>query len=71
MWMYCAEVSTEIIAKIFGHSDTRTTIRYLGLDYDDMSDAMQKYARYQKGAICPKVGQIGPEPGQESGGTGI
>jgi len=61
----------EVIAKIFGHSDTRTTIRYLGLDHDDMRLAMEQYARYQKGAFVPEEVQIGIEPVKECGGTGI
>lgn len=69
--MHRAGVKTEQIARIFGHSDTRTTIRYLGLDHDDMSAAMQKYARYQKCAIVPEEVQIDVRPGEESGGTGI
>ena len=69
--MHRAGVKTEQIARIFGHSDTRTTIRYLGLDHDDMSAAMQKYARYQECASVPKVVQIDSEPDSVSGGTGI
>jgi integrase len=69
--MYRAEVPLEVIAKIFGHTDTRTTIRYLGLDHNDMSAAMTNYARYQKCAFVPKTVQIDHEPVIESGGTGI
>jgi integrase len=69
--MYRAGVPLELIAKIFGHSDTRTTIRYLGLDSDDMRLAMQQYARYQKGTFVPEEVQIGLEPDSVSGGTGI
>jgi len=64
-------VKTEQIARIFGHTDTRTTIRYLGLDLDDMRLAMEQYARYQKGAIVPKVVQIEAQPVDGCGGTGI
>ena len=53
--MYRLGVPLEVIARIFGHSDTRTTIRYLGLDHDDMSAAMQQYAKYQKCAFVPQV----------------
>ena len=69
--MYHAKVPLEVIAKIFGHSDTRTTIRYLGLDHDDMRLAMEQYARYQEGAFVPEEVQIRPEPVKECGGTGI
>lgn len=64
--MHSAGVPIEDIARIFGHRDTKTTLRYLGLDYDDMSDAMTLYAQYQKAPIVPKMVQIGP--GQEIGG---
>jgi hypothetical protein len=32
--MYRAGVPIEIIARKFGHSDTRTTMHYLGLDFE-------------------------------------
>jgi hypothetical protein len=37
--MYLSGVRLEKIAKIFGHADTRTTIRYLGPDFEDMDEA--------------------------------
>lgn len=37
-----------------GHSDTRTTICYLGLDYEDQSNAMTKYAQFQKDLVAQK-----------------
>ncbi len=47
--MMCnAGVSIENIANIIGHSDTKTTIRYLGLDFDDMGDALSQYHNYMK-----------------------
>ena len=49
--MYRSGVSIEIIARIFRHSDTRTTKHYLGFDYEDMSNAMSIYAQYQKEAM--------------------
>lgn len=67
--MYRAGVRLEVIARIFGHSDTRTTIRYLGLDFEDMSEAMQAYAEYQKGPV-PKMVQI-PDSQKKSGRAGI
>lgn len=54
--MYHAGVRIEVIGRIFGHTDTKTTIRYLGLDLDDMSDAFSQYAEYMK---CPKKGTFG------------
>ena len=55
--MYRAGVRIEQIARIFGHADTRTTIHYLGLDYDDMSDAMTLYAQYQETPVVPQMVQ--------------
>jgi integrase/recombinase XerD len=54
--MYRAGVPTEEIARLYGHSDTRTTIHYLGLDLEDLSGAMMKYADYQASLIVPKNG---------------
>lgn len=55
--MYRAGVRLEEISRIFGHADTRTTILYLGLNFDDMSDAMRIYAQYQKMSFEPKMVQ--------------
>ena len=55
--MYRSGVRLEQIARILGHADTRTTIKYLGLDFEDMSDAMQQYAQYQKISYEPKMVQ--------------
>lgn len=54
--MYRAGVAIEIIARKFGHSDTRTTMKYLGLDFEDLSAAETLYATYQASKICPKMG---------------
>jgi hypothetical protein len=59
--MHRAGIPIEDIANIFGHRDTKTTLHYLGLDQDDMSLAMKKYAQYRKTCIFPKV-----EKNQES-----
>jgi integrase len=64
--MHRSGAKLEQIAKIFGHADTRTTINYLGLDFEDMSDAMIKYAQYQKTLIEPKTVHF--ETSQEIGG---
>jgi integrase/recombinase XerD len=53
--MHRAGVPIEDIANIFGHRDTKTTLHYLGLDQDDMSLAMKKYAQYRKTCIFPKM----------------
>jgi integrase len=64
--MYRAGVRIETIARIFGHSDTRTTIKYLGLDHEDMKPAMSAYAEYQRNILCPKSGTFALS--QEIGG---
>lgn len=53
--MYRAGVKIEEIARIFGHSDMRTTMRYLGLDMEDMSNAMNRLASYQASTYFPKT----------------
>lgn len=65
--MWRAGVKLETIARIFGHSDTRTTMKYLGLDHEDMSDAMCQYAQYQKAVIFPKTEKTALEPDVVSG----
>lgn len=35
-------ISLPVIARILGHESTTTTMKYLGLDLDDMTDAMNK-----------------------------
>lgn len=68
--MYRSGVKLEQIAKIFGHADTRTTIGYLGLDFEDISDAMSKFAQYMKNPFEPKMVHF--ELSQEkSGQSGI
>ena len=66
--MYRSGVRIEKIAKIFGHADTRTTIRYLGLDFEDMDEAMQQYSQYQNALVVPKMVQT--EESQIIGGQG-
>lgn len=40
--MYRAGVEVATIAKILGHESTEVTLRYIGVDLDDMRSAMQK-----------------------------
>jgi integrase len=68
--MYRSGVRLEKIAKIFGHADTRTTIRYLGLDFEDMDEAMAQYSQYQNSLIVPKMVQYS-ESQIKSGQGGI
>ena len=41
--MYRSGIPVATIAKILGHESTDTTLRYIGVDMDDMSEAMEKY----------------------------
>lgn len=40
--LFRSGVSIEVIATIYGHTSTSVTMQYLGLDMDDMTDAMKK-----------------------------
>ena len=64
--MHRGEAGIESIAAIFGHSDTKTTYRYLGLGLEDQGSAMLKYARYQKAVKIPENGIFGVS--QQNGG---
>lgn len=41
--LFRSGVSIVVIATIFGHSSTSTTMKYLGLNMDDMAEAMEKF----------------------------
>lgn len=41
--LFRSGVSIVVIATIFGHSNTSTTMDYLGLTLDDMADAMERF----------------------------
>lgn len=41
--LFRSGVSIVVIATIFGHSSTSTTMKYLGLTMDDMTEAMEKF----------------------------
>ena len=41
--LYRSGVNIVVIATIFGHTSTTQTIKYLGLDLDDMTDAMDRF----------------------------
>ncbi len=45
--LYRAGIPIETISKLYGHDDTQTTIRYLGIDLDDMGSALAKMYEYQ------------------------
>jgi len=46
--LYLAGVEIESIADILGHSETRTTLKYLGIRLDDQKKAMDKRGEYLK-----------------------
>jgi integrase len=68
-----AKVNIENIAAVFGHSDTKTTLRYLGLDLEDQRSTMLKYARYQEAVKTVKIPEIGisDESQEKDGPCGI
>lgn len=41
--LFRSGVSIVVIATIFGHSNTSTTMKYLGLTMDDMTEAMERF----------------------------
>ena len=41
--LYRSGVDIVVIATIYGHASTTQTIKYLGLDLDDMNDAMSRF----------------------------
>jgi len=45
MW-YRAGVELVKISLVLGHSDTKTTLRYLGLEFDDVQEGMEVYDAY-------------------------
>ncbi|TFH02779.1 MAG: site-specific integrase, partial [Candidatus Thorarchaeota archaeon] len=53
--MFRSGVPIEEIASILGHEDTKTTLKYLGLDHDDLSHAMDKLYQYDQKTIFPKM----------------
>lgn len=67
--MHFAGVKTERIAAILGHSDTRTTMKYLGLDLIDMSDDMAGYFAFQN--TLPQNQGIFQEASEMNGQGGI
>ena len=64
--LFRAGAPIESIAGILGHSDTKTTMLYLGIDQQDMARAMDLLAQYQKSVKCPEKGTFGIS--QQNGG---
>jgi integrase/recombinase XerD len=52
--MFRSGVPIEEIASILGHEETKTTLKYLGLEHDDLSHAMEKAYQYDQMSISPK-----------------
>ena len=53
-----------------GYEDTKTTLKYLGLDHEDLSEAMDKYYQYDQKKIGPKK-EIFNKSQMKSGQGGI
>jgi len=53
--LWLVGIPIESIAKLMGHEDTKTTILYLGLNMDDMSDAMQRLHLFQNALKSGKI----------------
>jgi len=45
--LYRANVPVAAIAKTLGHDDITTSLKYLGIDMDDMTSAMRTLELYQ------------------------
>lgn len=56
-------IPIERISKVLGHRDIKTTIEYLGLNIDDMSESFEQYAQYMKTDFEPQTVHF--EPSQE------
>ena len=65
--MWKAGVELETISSILGHEDTRTTIDYLRLNLDDMSEGIRKLAAYTKTLKFPEKEILTVEPGECGG----
>jgi integrase/recombinase XerD len=61
---WLAGVPIETIMELLGHSDTKTTILYLGLNMDDKADAMLKLSKYQAAVNYSKDETTGCGSGQ-------
>lgn len=45
--LYHAGTPIETISKLYGHEDIQTTLKYIGVNLDDMSDALGKLYAHQ------------------------
>ena len=58
--MWKSGVQIETIKKFLGHESVDTTIMYLGINLDDLDEAMQMMSQYQKALVCPEEGIFEP-----------
>ncbi len=58
--LWKAGVPLETIKELMGHCSIDTTIDYLGIRLDDMTDAMDRLGEYQKSILCPQEGIFEP-----------
>jgi len=56
--LYHAGADIESISKILGHDDIVTTLKYLGVNMDDMKSAMSLHGHYQKNMLM-RISQKG------------
>ncbi len=52
--LWLAGVKIETVGAILGHEDTRTTIKYLGINLDDQDEAMHLASAYEKSLMLPQ-----------------
>ncbi|HPD08928.1 MAG TPA: site-specific integrase, partial [Methanomassiliicoccales archaeon] len=53
--MFRSGVPIEEISSILGHEEIKTTLKYLGLEHDDLTHAMKKAFEYDQMSIFPKM----------------
>jgi len=58
MSRYANQLGIEKIAHILGHTNTKTTMKYLGLEFMDMDESMSAYFEHQQKqwVSCPENG---------------
>lgn len=59
--LHLSGVKIETIADILGHSDIRTTLRYLGLRLDDQRDALEKGEAFMKKIEAGMIANVAKE----------
>lgn len=59
--MYHAGAPIESISKILGHENIVTTLKYLGINLDDMQSAMDLHSAYQRKIRLGIIGNGGSQ----------